>query len=229
MQEAINNKQLYLSGGGNEKQSFPLDKFFFSELPQNGTFLYVPIALRGNELYPKVHLWMASILELHNRKDLKFETVQDLGNCKNVDNFDAIYIGGGNTWSLMKEIRDTAFDDRLIKYFKNGGIIYGGSAGAIVLGKKINTHDDKNEAKLEDVSGLNILDNYSVTCHFKKEQAKQYQEWALLNKSPIVCLTEETGLVIENDTAHCKGTESCTIYLADGQEKAIKPGEVLKL
>jgi len=40
---------MYLSGGGNEQQSFPLDKFFFNALPVGGRFLYVPIALRGHK------------------------------------------------------------------------------------------------------------------------------------------------------------------------------------
>ncbi|MDP2815615.1 MAG: hypothetical protein Q8O19_02935, partial [Rectinemataceae bacterium] len=66
-----------MSGGGNEKQSFPLDKFFFDTLPKNGCFLYIPIALRGHKLYPTAHLWMNNIIELHQRGDVQFETVDD--------------------------------------------------------------------------------------------------------------------------------------------------------
>src|SRR3989344_5420800 len=157
MQNIKENSRIYLSGGGNEKQSFPLDKFFFSTLPKNGCFLYIPIALRGNELYPTAHLWMKSILELHERNDVQFETVDDLFKLKDLKGFDGIYIGGGNTWSLIQEFKDSNFSYQLLQYFEAGGQVYGGSAGAIILGKRIDTHDDENNIGLSDIEGLNLL------------------------------------------------------------------------
>ena len=132
----VKNNRIYLSGGGNEKQSFPLDKFFFSSLPENGRFLYIPIALRGHKLYPTAHLWMKSVLELHNRNDVQFETADDLSKYgfENLKVFNGIYIGGGNTWSLMKELKDSGFSNALIQYIQSGGKVYGGSAGAIIFG-----------------------------------------------------------------------------------------------
>lgn len=227
----MKDNRIYLSGGGNEKQSFPLDKFFFNTLPKNGRFLYVPVALRGNKLYPTAHLWMKGVLGFHDRNDIQFEIVNDLSKYKLEDlkNFDAVYIGGGNTWNLMQELRDSGFSQKLIQYIRNGGCVYGGSAGAIVLGKNIDTHDDENKINLKDMSGFNLLSDYSVACHYKDEQGNRFKDWAVSHNTPILCLSEETGLILGHDSALCVGTKPCVIYLANGMKKEIQPEESFAL
>lgn len=227
MQNIKENKRIYLSGGGNEKQSFPLDKFFFRTLPKNGRFLYIPIALRGHKLYPTAHLWMKSITELHERADVQFETLDDPSKYQLdlLKEFNGVYIGGGNTWSLIKELKDSGFSDILIQCLQAGGQVYGGSAGAIIMGKRIDTHDDENKVDLKDTSGFNLLNNFSIACHFKDEQNERFKMWAINNSLPIICLPEETGLIIENGVALCAGTKPCTIYFADGIKKEINPEE----
>lgn len=231
MQNVTKNSRIYLSGGGNEKQSFPLDKFFFNTLPKNGCFLYVPIALRGNKSYPTVHLWMKGVLELHGRNDLQFENADDLSKYRyeNLKKFDAIYMGGGNTWNLMHELRSSCFSGEIIQYIKSGECVYGGSAGAIIIGKYIDTHNDEDRINIRDASGLNLLNDYSVACHYKDEQSNRFKEWALHNESPIVCLPEKTGLIIESGSALCIGTKSCVIYLVDGTKKEIQPDESFEI
>jgi dipeptidase E len=225
MQNVMKDNHIYLSGGGNEKQSFPLDKFFFDTFPKNGSFLYIPVALRGNKLYPTAHIWMKSILEIHERNDIQFETADDLSKyqLEDLKNFDALYIGGGNTWSLVQELRDSGFSQELISYIKNGGVVYGGSAGAIVLGKNIDTHDDENKINLKDTSGFNLLSDYSVACHYTNEQSYLFIIWDISHKSPLLCLPEEAVLMFGNDSILCAGTKPCVIYLADGIEKEIQP------
>jgi dipeptidase E len=225
MQSIKENNRIYLSGGGNEKQSFLLDKFFFDTLSKNGRFLYIPIALRGHKPYFTAHLWMKSITELHKRTDVQFETMDDPSKYKHntLKEFSGIYIGGGNTWSLIQELKDSKFSDILIQYLQAGGQVYGGSAGAIIMGRRIDTHDDENKINLKDTSGFNLLNNFSVACHFKNEQSDRFKAWAINNSLPIICLPEETGLIIEKSVALCVGTQPCVIYSADGARKDISP------
>ena len=163
--------------------------------------------------------------------DIQFETVDDASKytLETLKEFNAIYIGGGNTWSLIQELKDSGFAAAMIQYIEGGGQVYGGSAGAIIMGKKINTHDDENKMGLEDVSGFNLLGNFSVACHFKDEQNDRFKKWVVDNNSPIFCLTEETGLVIENSSALCVGTKPCVIYLADGTKRELNPEESFNL
>jgi len=172
---------------------------------------------------------MKSILELHERNDVQFETVDDLFKLRDLKGLDGIYIGGGNTWSLIQEIKNSNFSYQLLQYFEAGGQVYGGSAGAIILGKRIDTHDDENKIGLSDMEGLNLLGNYSVACHFKDDQHDRFKAWAIKNKFPIICLPEETGLIIENSIARCVGTKPCTVYAADGTKTDVNPEESFNL
>ena len=48
-------------------------------------------------------------------------------------NYSAIFIGGGNTFKLLKGIKDRGAFSKLKDFINNNGIIFGGSAGAIIL------------------------------------------------------------------------------------------------
>ena len=50
-----------------------------------------------------------------------------------------------------------------------GGVVYGGSAGAIVLGANISTcaHMDHNDVGITDMHGLDLLDGHAVWCHYQ--------------------------------------------------------------
>ncbi len=231
MQTINPNKRIYLSGGGNEHQSFPLDKFFFETLKRGGMFLYVPVALRGHRLYPTANLWMNGILELHERTDLAFEIADEPSAyaVEDMKKFDAIYIGGGNTWSLLKELKDSGFSEGLLSYIEDGMPVYGGSAGAIVLGKRIDTHDDENKIHSTDIQGFSELGNYSVTCHFDPEGGDRFSEWAKTNSLPILCLPEETGLVVDGNVVTCVGDKACSIYDEQGTLTEILPGNTFKI
>ena len=223
--------ELYLSGGGDEHQSFPLDSFFFEKIPQNGTFLYIPIALRGHKLYATAALWMKNILALHKREDVTFELWDDVAHKTYADvaRFDAMYIGGGNTWSLMEELRGVDFPKVIAEFLEKKGSVYGGSAGAIVMGKRIDTHDDKNEISWTDMNGFAMTGNYSVACHFKEEQTGRFQEWATTHQLPILCLPEETGLVFTETEILCVGAKPCFVYASDGNLGVLHDGDRLPL
>lgn len=174
---------------------------------------------------------MKRVTKLHKRSDVQFETADNLTkyNLNTLKKFSSIYIGGGNTWNLIHELRDSKFINILIKYIKAGGQIYGGSAGAIIMGKKINTHDNENKKCLRDTSGFNLLNNFSVACHFKDKQNNRFETWAIDNNLSIICLPEETGLVIEKGVALCAGAKPCVIYFANGTKKKINHGESFRL
>ena len=214
-----------MSGGGNEHQSFPLDKFFFDALKKGGRFLYIPIALRGHKLFPTANFWMNGILEMHNRNDITFDVMDNPSVCtqEDLENFDAIYIGGGNTWNLLHELKESGFSDLLMSYVEKGKMVYGGSAGAIILGKRIDTHDDENKFNSKDVDGLDKLGNYSVTCHFKPEDSERFRQWSIDSGLPIICLPEETGLIITGSLVTCVGEKPCILYKEDGNPVEVLP------
>jgi len=231
MQKLKNNNRIYLSGGGDKKQSLLLDKFLFKNIPKNGSLLYIPTALIGHTLYSNTQEWIKSVLELHNRTDIQITTAKDISkfNIESLFNFDTIYIGGGNTWRLIYEFENLHFSELLIQYYKHGGNIYGGSAGAIILGKRLDTQDDINNINYNKLLGLNILQNFSITCHYNTKLTNKYKKWTLDKKLPLICLPEDSGLIIEGDKAQCIGHTACTIISSTGILTNIIPGKTFSL
>jgi len=231
MQKLKNNNQIYLSGGGDKKQSLLLDKFLFKNIPKNGSLLYIPTALIDHALYSDTQEWIKSVLKFHKRLDIQITTATDISkfNIENLFNFDVIYIGGGNTWRLIHEFENLHFSELLIQYYKQGGNIYGGSAGAIILGKRLDTQDDANDINYNKLLGLNIVHNFSITCHYDTKLKNKHKKWALDKKLPLVCLPEDSGLVIEEDNVQCVGHTACTIISSTGILTNIIPGETFSL
>lgn len=54
------------------------------------------------------------------------------------------------------------------EYLENGGIVYGGSAGAIVMGGDIATVSEENEIGLSCSVALGFVPNLSIRCHFQE-------------------------------------------------------------
>ncbi|GGH74685.1 peptidase E [Pullulanibacillus pueri] len=74
---------------------------------------------------------------------------------------------------MLKDLKESRIDEVLKAYYRNGGIINGGSAGAIILGKDIMTsaHMDPNSIGLEESHPLNLLKDHTIWCHFKSTRS----------------------------------------------------------
>lgn len=97
--EKNKNHLIYLAGGGDEHQAFLFDEHYFSNLPENAKFLYIPIALRWHELYAGSPAWVRNLIDLHGRQDIEMETWTELNDRKfsDLEKFDTIFIRGGST------------------------------------------------------------------------------------------------------------------------------------
>ena len=181
--------KLLLSGGGEPDQVKPLDKYFANYV-KDGKILYIPVAM-DKIPYEDCEKWFRETYAKYNLNNIEMCT--NLKEINDLNNYKAIFIGGGNTFKLLKEIKESNFDIKLKEYLQNNGFIYGGSAGAIIFGKTIEPaiHADKNTVNLKDLNGLNILDDYDVWCHYKETDNLKD-----LNRKTIV-LYEESGILYD--------------------------------
>ncbi len=116
-----------------------------------------------------------SMIDIPNIEMVRsFEELEE----KNLDKYSLIYIGGGNTYKLLNGIKATKTYDKLKKYILNKGIIYGGSAGAVIFGKDINAIKimDNNEVGIKDTSGFNYLNGISLFVHYTNYKSKYTEE-----------------------------------------------------
>ena len=129
---------------------------------------------------------------------------EELANTK-LDNYSAIFIGGGNTFKLLKELKESNSFNKIKEYIDNNGIIFGGSAGAIIFGYDLKSCklDDENYVNLQDIAGFDILNSISILCHYtnrtkeKDEQSKNYL-LKLSKQNKVLALPEEDTIYYNN-------------------------------
>lgn len=198
----MNNKKgiLFLNGGGSALDSLELDRKFVSCLEDGSRILYIPHANKKQYPYFSSSLeWIKNTVnDVSGNKKINIDMPMFYYefNFLNLEDYDAIYIGGGNTFFLLSILKRYGVDKRLIDYYKKGGIIYGGSAGALILGKSIDTVSFERNNELESSDGLNILNGFSVVCHADKDIIDSLKDNNYLK--PVLVLYEETGVVWEH-------------------------------
>jgi len=94
---------IILSGGGDLETSFQIDEKYFGLLENNSKILYIPIALRRNSIgYEACYDWFSTLISIHSKeKDIDFTMLLENDDIPNFNNFDSIYIGGGNTYNFL--------------------------------------------------------------------------------------------------------------------------------
>jgi dipeptidase E len=211
--------KIALAGGGSEEDSRRIDKVFTSWIKPNGKILYLPLALRGIRRFDECLDWIkATFLPLNI---INIEMWRDLSEHQGDELFEfaAIYIGGGNTYSLLAQLLESGFDRHLVKYASHGGVIYGGSAGAALLGKDIRTvsHIDHNNIGLTETKGLNLVKDYAVWVHYQSQDDELIYEYQGKYNQSVLSISERAGVILDHSELYSVGFESA--YQFDRQGK----------
>ncbi len=212
--------KLYLSGGGSGKQNHFAYINFFRIIDKSKPILYIPLAMEST-MYKSCYNWFKNEINSYNFD--KFEMVKSSLELSKLDlnNYSALFIGGGNTYRLLSELNKNDNIFKIKKYLLNGGIVYGGSAGAIIFGKDIDgckLMDEKNDVN---TAGLNFINNYSLLCHFNNNNLKLNKNYLTTysKKNKLLFLPEEDVLVISDNSIKIIGNHKYAIF--DNQKMAI--------
>lgn len=224
--------KLFLGGGGGRDCSIELDKKFVASLDLSKPILYIPIAMDTNEhSYLSCLEWLSGTLYPLGLKSVVMWIEDDLKNKKEEDfsQFSGVYIGGGNTFKLLKELREFGTFVILRKLAERDIPIYGGSAGAIILAKTIipALSADPNEVELTDFSGFNLVNDYEVWCHYTESMDSMIKEYMTkYNLTKIIAIPETAGLQIVDNHIEVVGPSSVTVFSEDGMKKS-NPGDLI--
>ena len=141
---------------------------------------------------------------------------------RNVREFSGIYIGGGNTPYLLKTLKEMKFLDFLEKAMLQSIPIYGGSAGAIILGKTIipSLQSDENFVMLKNFSEMNKIKGYDIWCHYKKNEDQKIKESMKRYKlKKIMALPEGSGIYLHNKKMKIIGEKSAFVFCSTKKEE----------
>ncbi len=169
--------KLFLCGGGCGEQT-RLTNIKFNEVVDHiKPLLYIPFAWSDDTYEGCLEFLESELAEVDIPSIEIVKSIEELEN-KDLSNYSSIFIGGGNTYKLLKMLKESTSYHSLIDFANNGGIIYGSSAGAVILGKDINiiSEMDPNEVELTDTTGLNLIDGISIFPHYTNKKSKLTEE-----------------------------------------------------
>ena len=208
-----------LGGGGGAADSRLLDEVFAAWIGSQGKLLYLPCALLGIRSFPSCLEWITATFAPLKVTQITMWTDLSEHQASELDEFDAVYIGDGNTFALLAELRKSGFDGYLREYVGRGKAVYGGSAGAAVLGRDIRTVNylDRNEVGLMDMDGLDLAKGHAIWVHYQPQDDNLIEAYVRQYRLPVIALSERSGIVIEQEGMRVVGFESA--YRFDGREK----------
>jgi dipeptidase E len=140
---------------------------------------------------------------------------------KAVEETDAIFIGGGNTFRLLKTLQDLDLIDPIRRKVEAGAPYIGSSAGANVAGPTIKTTKDMPIVYPRSFDALGLipfqisphyLDPDRNSRHMGETQEERILQFLEENETPVVGLREGAWLLVEGDSVLLKGSSGARIF-----------------
>ncbi|MBO0813246.1 MAG: Type 1 glutamine amidotransferase-like domain-containing protein [Microlunatus sp.] len=146
------------------------------------------------------------------------------------ESVDLLFVGGGNTFGLLDQVRRHGFIEPVRRFWRAGGDYYGGSAGAVLACESIEIAAglDPNEPGLKDLAALGLLSGAAVLPHFTDEQLAEAGRWAAQHSTVVLGLPDSIGLRCGAGRATVVGAGHLSRVSPETVER-FAPGDVLDL
>lgn len=165
--------------------------------------IFVPTASRTREELKYVQEARKELLQVGIRSEnIKTLNLDHPISYKEVENFEVIYVCGGNTFFLLAKVRETGFDRVIQRFLKEGKVYVGVSAGSIITCPTIEIAlpYDENDVGLTDFRGLHFVD-VIITPHFTKKDEEIIQKYRKQTNYPVIPLTDKQAYLVIDDRA----------------------------
>lgn len=121
---------------------------------------------------------------------------------------DVVYVQGGNTFYLLKHVRESGFDKVIKESIEKGKIYIGVSAGSIIAGPTIETagwcDPDKNNIGLTDLVGLSLVP-FLITVHYDLKDESVIKNEIENSKYPVRILTDDQAILVRGNKVELVG------------------------
>ncbi len=134
---------------------------------------------------------------------------------------EAIFIGGGNTFVLLKQLYDAGIANLISAVVKDGVPYIGTSAGANVAGRTIMTTNDMPVAYPPSLNGMgavpfninpHYLDHDQNSKHMGESRETRIKEYHVFNDDTVVGLREGAMLRVIGDRVALQGSTGARIF-----------------
>lgn len=128
---------------------------------------------------------------------------------------DAIFLSGGNTFYFLYHLRRSGLLTKLRRYAQEGGVLFGMSAGALMMTPRIDLagyiagESDENTVAIEEFDSLSLVD-FEVYPHFVRSEASVSGLLAYSKKrGPVYAFPDGSGVVVTGSGIEFHGAVTC--------------------
>ena len=134
---------------------------------------------------------------------------------------EALFMGGGNTYALLRRLRDAGLLEAIRARVSAGMLYAGASAGSNVAGPTILTTNDWNVVGLDrfdalGLVGFNINPHYReadpAMAEFSETRDDRIREYHAINTNPVVGLEEGAWVVADDGAVTVHGTARVKLF-----------------
>lgn len=222
----ISNSTLYGSGYLDHAEGEIRD--FLGEVRR---VLFVPFALYDRDAYAALARERLKVMgydleSAHEVKDAR----------QAAETAEAIFIGGGNTFRLLKSLYDFDLLQAVRRQVAQGRPFIGSSAGAIVAGPSLKTTKDMPIVQPPSFDALGLvafqisphyLDPDPHSTHMGETQEERINQFLEENEAPVAGIREGAILRIEGNAIVLKGASGARIFRKGHAPVETLPGERL--
>ena len=222
----ISNSTLYGSGYLDHAETEIRDF-----LGNRKNILFVPFALYDRDAYAS----MARERFLRMEYDLtSIHAVADAQQA--LKDADAVFIGGGNTFRLLKALYDYNLIEVIQRRVDEGMPYIGSSAGSNVAGPTIKTTKDMPIVQPPSFDALNLvpfqisphfLDPDPNSTHMGETQEERIITFLEENDTPVAGLREGVMVRVQNGSTFLKGSSGARIFRKGHDPVEVVPGDQL--
>lgn len=227
--------RLILCGGGSGEQNYFANKKLNEIIDSSKPLLYVPLAMdESDHPYDSCYEWITTELSQVQLSGIDMvRSFEELAQ-KDYSKYCALFIGGGNTYKLLKGLKESGSFEKIEEFLNNEGIVIGGSAGAVIFGYDIDIIStmDSNEVALADTKGFNVMNGISIFPHYtnKKSELTDEENLNRLNtftnaikefsviKGDVIAIPEEDAVFIDEDKLEILGNRPI-FYFKNGESQ----------
>jgi len=208
-----------IHGSGYLEYILPTLSVFFKNV---NTILFIPYARPGGISYSE---YTAIAREAFMKIDKKVKGIHEYENpVKALQEAEAIFTGGGNTFELVNKLYNNKVIDTLKQVVENGTPYFGTSAGSNICGvTMMNTNDmpivyPPSFKTLEFIPfniNAHYLDPIDGSTHMGETRETRIKEYHVFNTTSVLGLREGSWLEVNGELIILKGDFSARLFQKD--------------
>lgn len=194
--------------------------------------LFVPYAVRDRGAYA------AKARERFRNMGLSLISIHDISNMpRAIDEAESIFVGGGNTFRLLKGLYDHDLLGPIRRRVAAGVPYIGSSAGSIVACPSLKTTKDMPVVQPSSFEALGLvpfqisphyLDPDPSSTHMGETQEERITQFLEENEAPVVGLREGSMLRVQEGVVLLKGPHTARIFRRGEKPVEAAPGSNLR-